>query len=203
MTLGQQPRPPVPQAGAGAHLVGPAGRDDQDRQPLGPAGKGREDLEAEVIGPMEVLEPEEFRTGSGVADRVDDVEDEQSPAPPDLDRHVHLGVGQPIEQRSTERRQIRQAADGASEIEDGGGRHILVPRGEHADRDLEARIRRAPLDRTEQARPADARVAGQQERLPAPIDDVGKAGPRRERGARPGRRGSGRRANRSWTCRKV
>ena len=61
--LRQQPGPPVAKGGAGWTLVGPIPTAEEQVPITRPAGELGDDLEAQVIGPLQVLEPEDGAAG--------------------------------------------------------------------------------------------------------------------------------------------
>ena len=78
--LRQEPRPPLPQESARRELVGAIGADDQQRSIAGRPSELGEDLEAQVVRPLQVVEGEHVGTVKRADDQVDGLEDE-CPAP--------------------------------------------------------------------------------------------------------------------------
>ena len=72
--LGQQPGTPLDESGVGRDLLDPERRDQEQGSVGEPPGQRTDHLEAQVVGPVQVLESEEGRLGGGIGERIDDVE---------------------------------------------------------------------------------------------------------------------------------
>ena len=69
--LGDQPGPPLTQARAARDVVGAVVAGQQESAVAGPAGELGDDLEAHVVGPLQVLEAEHRRPGQAGKGRFD------------------------------------------------------------------------------------------------------------------------------------
>ena len=130
-----------------------------------PARQRGEHLEAEVIGPVEVLEREERRLGRGVGEDVDDVEDEHASTLRSRGPPVVLRLRKALDEALAGGREARRPSHRPGEVAEDGLGHVLVLRRQAAARRPEARARRLPHDGTQQPGLADPRVTGQQQQV--------------------------------------
>ncbi len=161
--LCQEPRPPLPQEGARRELVGAIGADDQQRSIAGRPSELGEDLEAQVVRPLQVVEREHRRAVKRADDQIDGLEDE-GPAPRLRGGHGRVGK---IEELPSEVRPRLQARHRARHVEQRRRRHVAVLGSEEPGRRPEARAARLCLDGGHESRLADAGFASQQEELPS------------------------------------
>ena len=63
--LAEQPRPPLPMEGAERELIGTIGAEQQQRTILPDARQLADDLEAQLVGPLQILEGEQRRPVDG------------------------------------------------------------------------------------------------------------------------------------------
>ena len=96
-----------PRAGFDGDLVGPERRDDEQPRVREAPGERREDLEAEVVGPVQVLEGQERRLGRGIREGVHEVEHEHPPPLRAALRPVVVRLGEALQRGS--RRQYASA----------------------------------------------------------------------------------------------
>jgi hypothetical protein len=124
---------------------------------------------------MEVLERQERRRRAGVGDRIDDIEHEEAATAAELERDVDALVGEALDKRPTERGEVRDAPQRTGKVEQDGARHVLILWCQPADRGPEAGRDGAALDDAQQARLADAGVAGHEQRRTTPVDHAGES----------------------------
>ena len=161
--LGDQPGPPLAEERARRQLLGPVGADEQHRQLARPTRQLADDLEADLVGPLEVLEVEHHGPVDRGQDPVDDVEDVEAPGPE--------GVGLPgsahREQVGAEVPELGHAANGPGEVEDQCRGDLVVLRSDRAVGADESRDPGLAADRVEEPGLADPGLAGQEEELAA------------------------------------
>ena len=172
--LREEARSPAADGGVGRELVGPERRDDEQREIDETPGDGREDVQAQIVGPLEVLEREERRLCRGLGEDVREVEDEHPTcvAGRRPDRLVRLR--EPADQRLPDRSQLRRATHRPGEVEDDRVRDVPVGRGDGSGGRVEADDRRVTGDRSQHPRLPDPRVAAQQEEAAASVPDLGE-----------------------------
>ena len=157
--LRYEPRMPLAQEAAAPELVGPV-RADQEQRPLaGASGELADDLEAEIVGPLEVLEQQRDRLVGRREEPVDDVEHE-SPAAV-LPRLLHLVAE--VQELPAELGEIRLTEHVAGEVEEFGSRDVAVLGCDIAPAGREPAGRSLALDGIDEARLADARLAADQQ----------------------------------------
>ena len=161
--LCQQPRPPLPQESARRQLVGAIGANDQQRSIAGRPSELGEDLQGQVVRPLQVVEGEHGRAVKRADDQVDGLED-KSPAPRLRDEDGLVGE---IEELPSEVRPRLQARHRARHVEQRRRRHVAVLGSEEPGRRAEARLLRLRLDGGHELGLADAGFASQQEELPS------------------------------------
>ena len=159
--LGQEASAPVAQVDV-ERLVGAVAAAEHDRPVAGPAGQLGDDLEAQVVRPLQVLEQEQHLLRQRREDLVDDVHHELATS-----AHV-VGVDHVVAKREELAAQVgeaRHAQHAARHIEDRRRRDVVVLwRHEPTDRD-EAPILGLLADRVEEPRLADPGLAGDQQEL--------------------------------------
>ena len=164
----EEPRTPLPHRGAGEELVATVRPDDQEPSVRDATGERLEDLEGQVVGPLEVLQGDHRRgLGRRPGEELGDIEHEHATAPLRvgdlLVRIVLEALGEPRSQR----REVGLALEGAGEVDEDRARHLQVARvGPAADRP-ETGGRRTPLDRPQQPCLAHAGFAREQQESPA------------------------------------
>ena len=157
--LRHEPRMPLTQQAAASKLVGSV-RADQEQWPLaGASGELADDLEAEIVGPLEVLEQQRDRLVGRREEPVDDLEHE-SPAAV-LPRLLHLVTE--VQQFAAELGEIRLAEHVAGEVEEFRCGDVPVLGGDVAPAGREPTGRGLALDGIDEARLADARFAADQQ----------------------------------------
>jgi hypothetical protein len=127
-----------------------------------------DDLEAEIVGPLEVLETHERRSGHLGEDAVDDVHDELAAA--DL-----FGIDRRIAQReevAAEPFEARHPQHRSSHVEDRSRGNVAVLRSQIAPDSGEASLLGLLVDRIEEAGLADPRLARDEEELAAPREHI-------------------------------
>ena len=157
--LRHEPRMPLAQEAAAAELVG-AVRPDEEQRPLARApAELADDLEAEIVGPLEVLEQQRDRLVGRRQELVDDLEHE-SPATV-LPRFLHL-VPQ-VQQLAAEIGEIRLAEHVPGEVEEFCCRDVPVLGGDVAAAGSKPAGGSLALDGINEARLADAGFAADQQ----------------------------------------
>ena len=166
--LRHQPGTPLAKARPAWHVLRPVVAGQQEGPVARPTGELTDDLEAHVVGPLQVLEGQHRGTRQRGQDQLDRLHHEASP----------LGVfgGEDglveLEQRRAECRELRHPDHRAGEVEDGRGRDIVILRCDGSLDGGKAATRGLAADGAEQAGLADAGRAGQQEELATPREDV-------------------------------
>ncbi len=164
---GEQAGAPLARGDARVELVAPVGGDDEDRQLGDPASERLEDLERQVVGPVQVLEPEQERLagrelGWKLREQVGDVQDEQ----PTAAARIGFGCGplpEPSREAFAQRRQIGLPLERARQVDEDGSRDLEIAGigpGAHGPK---ARAARPPLDRAEQPRLAKPSLPGDEQ----------------------------------------
>ena len=159
--LADQPGPPFAEEGAGWQLLGSVGADDQHGTVADALRQLADDLEAHVVGPLDVLEIDEDGPAERREDPVDHVED-QDAARPECVGGLVDALGQQIVAEAAE---ARHRPERPREIHDQGGRDVDVLWGDRAVDDLEPLGPGLAADRAEEARLADAGLAGKEQEL--------------------------------------
>ena len=157
--LGHEARMPLAQEAPATELVGSVGA-DQEQRPL-PAASGElaDDLEAEIVGPLEVLEQQGDRLVGRREKPIDDVKHQSAATV--LSSLLHL-VTQ-VQQLAAELGEDRLAEHVASEVEEFGRRDVPILGGDVAPTDRKPAGRSLALDGIDEARLADARFAADQQ----------------------------------------
>ena len=157
--LRDEPRMPLAQEAAAAELVG-AVRPDQEQRPLpGASGELADDLEAEIVGPLEVLEQQRDRLVGRWQEPVDDLEHELPAAV--LPRLFHF-VAQ-VQQLAAELGEIRLAEHVPGEVEEFCCRDVPILGSDVATTGRKAAGGSLALDGIDEARLADACFAADQQ----------------------------------------
>ena len=167
----KQPRAPLDEAGIGRDLLDPERRDDEQRGVGEPPGQRADHLEAQVVGPVQVLEGEKGRLGGGVGERIDDVE-HVHPAPLGDGLRTALVRRQAIQEGEADRRQRRRPPHRPGQVHQDRLGDVPVLWREPAGRRSEAGARRVARHRPEQARLADPGVARQEQQVAATPGDL-------------------------------
>ena len=163
--LRDEARAPVAERRPWRGVVEAVVADDQQAAIARRPGELGDDLEADLVGPLEVLEHEDGRSVQQLVDRRHDVDDEHPPT-------TSPGRGHDLADRqelAPERAEFR--------LTEGVAGHVLERRGGHVDvlgRDVPAGHAEPPRhrvlpDRADQARLADPGLAGDQEHLAASV----------------------------------
>ena len=177
---GKQARPPVPHRDTRIELVAAIGRDDLQRELRQSPRQHREDLEREIIGPVQVFERDQDRSGLRQrGEQVDDVEDEDATSMVGVaddrsgscarqSRSIVPRVGpdaggqQPLQPISSvcESRGTRETP---GKIKEQAARDLRIPRERLPRGNQEARRHSASLDRPQQPCLPDPCLAGQEQ----------------------------------------
>ncbi len=157
--LAEQPGPPLAMDRPGRELAQPVATEDEERPVGGASRQLPDDLEAELVRPLQVVEGEQRRTVDGLEDPVRDLVDEHAA--------VAEGIGPAValegEQVGAQRPEVIRRAHAAGHVEDRRQRHLAVVRAERADADVEPEGLRLADDRPHEPRLADARLAREQD----------------------------------------
>jgi len=121
----------------------------------------REDIQAQIVGPLEVLERQERRLGRGLDKDIGQVQDEHPTGVAGRAPVRLVRLGEPADQRLADRSQLRRAPHRPGEVEDDRVRDVPVGRGDGASCHVEAHDRRMTGDRSQHPRLPDPRVAAQ------------------------------------------
>ena len=128
--LREEPRSPAAYRGLRRELVGPERRNDEERQIDESPGDRREDVQAQIVGPLEVLEREERRLSRGLGEDVSEVKD-QHPTGVTGRRPVgRVRMREPADQRLADRSQLRRATHLSGEVEDDRVGDVPIRRGD-------------------------------------------------------------------------
>jgi drug/metabolite transporter (DMT)-like permease len=171
VALPEKACPPGPEAGMWTQEVDSIGADEERGDIAQPPGHACEHLQAQVVGPVEVFEPDEARRLGEVGEQVGDVEHEQPAAPAGFHRCVDIRVGETVGQRTTRGGKRRDSPHGASQVDEQRRGHVLVLRREPPVRGAEPGERRLFLDGAEEPRLADSGVPGKQDDLAPTLGD--------------------------------
>ena len=164
-SLRQQARAPLADARARRLVLGAQGRHHQEREVREPARERREHLEAEVVGPVEILEREQRWLRRGVGQDVDQVEDEHAATLRSRGPPVVLRLREALDESFARGREARRPSHRPGEVPEDGLRHVLVLRRQAAARRPEAGAGRLPHDGAQQPGLADPRVAAQEQQV--------------------------------------
>jgi hypothetical protein len=124
--LGDEPCPPVPKARAGRHLLGPVVAGQQELPVARLARQLPDDLEAHVVGPLQVLERQHRRARQRDEDPLDEPHHQAST----LDVLGRSGRIAQIEQLPAEVGEWREPGHRPRQVEDRSRRHVAVLGGE-------------------------------------------------------------------------
>ena len=169
LSLAEQAGPPLARRSAGTDLVDPVRPDDEQRLLRASFAQLADDLEAELVRPLEVLEHQQRGSVDGGGDQVDDVED-QHPAGTEVVGTTVVTERQQVPAQGPERRVVTQAP---GQVAHGRERYLPVLRRQGALRDLEPGLPRELADRPEQAGLADARIAREQHEAAMTLGGLG------------------------------
>ena len=165
--LGQQARPPLAECRT-AHFGGRSiGRHQQQGQFAAAPRKLSEDLEAELVGPLEVLKGQKRRRGRLVGDQVHDVKDDQATA---LAGRAPVGrrhVAQTLEQARPKLTEARPAGCRAREVEEQRPGDLQILRSKGATREAEAEHLGLAANGAGEAGLPDPRLPCQEQHAPA------------------------------------
>jgi hypothetical protein len=158
----EQPGAPLPVDRAHRQLVEPVSTDEQQRSFAPEPCEVADHLEAELVGPLQVLEGQERRAVDGVHDRLGDLA-HKNPARREGVHALAPAHGQQPWTEVTERGVIHRPR----EVRHGCERDELVLRGEVALGVAEVRDKRLADRGVEKARLADPCLAGEQQEATA------------------------------------
>ena len=165
--LGDQADAPIAQARARRDVLDPVVGDDQERTDPPAPRQLADDLEAQVVRPLEVLEPEHRRTWQGLDEQVDHVHDHPPPSDqPGVVASTSASSDAPVASNPVSRVIV------AREVQDRRRGDIAILRGDRADRHRHPLPRRSAADRIEQC-------ASCRSRLLPPAAGTGRARRRR------------------------
>ena len=170
--LGDQPRAPLAKARPARHVLGPVVAGQQEAAIARPAGELGDDLEAHVVGPLEVLEDEHRRSGQRAEDQLDGLHRPAAAAgrarprgPPCRARGARSPSVANAGRRTIDRARSRMDAAGTS-----WSCGATAP-----STAANPRLSALRPDGAEEARLADPGLAGQQQELAVPGEDVVQA----------------------------
>jgi hypothetical protein len=162
--LGEQPCSPFAVERAERQLVGAVHAQHQQRSVLPDAGELADDLDAQFVGPLQVLERKEGRPVDRRHDQLRDVTNEQTSRPEVVGPAATLDGEQGVPK-------LAEAADivhGPREVEHGSQGDLAILRCEIALGDPEAGRLRLAQDGPQQAGLSDTGFAGQQQEVTLP-----------------------------------
>ncbi len=175
---GEQAGAPLPHRGSREEFVAPVRPDDQQAFVGDAAGQRLEDLERQVVAPVQVLQRQDGRTAGGQAGQdLGDVQDEEAAAALRIAGAGSLLLGASVLQASAEPGpdvgQRGLPLHGARDIDEDRGRDLDIARIRAAADRAEAGGLRAPLHRAQEPGLADPGFSGQQEEAPPAGRDLG------------------------------
>ncbi|HET9681741.1 MAG TPA: hypothetical protein VFP19_06855 [Candidatus Limnocylindrales bacterium] len=164
--LGEQPRAPVAQHGARTDVLRSVRRDQEHAALARATGQIRQDFQAELVGPLEIVEPQHQRRCRGLGETVDDLGCQQTTS-------RALGLEGLLRERQdilSERTQAIEPRGRATQVEKQRARDLLVLRRQLAGRIPEALALRDPPDGPGEPRLANPRFSGEKQELPARLE---------------------------------
>ena len=166
--LPDEARPPRPEARRRLDLLRPIVGGQEERPIARLPGELTDDLEAQIVRPLEILEDEHRGARERREDPVDDAHDK--PAPLDLlGGRRRIGQDQKL---AAERFEGGQPGHRAGHVEERRGRDVAILGSHGAVDSVQAARLRLALDRSQEPRLADPGLAGEQDELAAAFEDV-------------------------------
>ena len=169
MALAEHAGTPLAMERIGRELVGAVSRDQEQRSLVRVAGELADDLEAHLVGPMEVVEDEHRRPVDRLEDPIGGGPDEQPP------RAEGVAVVRPVhrEQVRTERAEGRVLAHAVRHLADRREGDLAVLGCDAPAVDADARRLGLAGRRPDEPRLAQPGRAGQEQRVTAALDGLG------------------------------
>ena len=124
--LGDQPGSPLAEARAGRRILRSVVGGQQEWTVSRPAGQLRDDLQTQVVGPLQVFERQHRRARQRLDDALDDIHDKPT--------SLHMFGGQrriaQIQQLAAQTREGNCLGHGTGHVQDRGGGHVPILGGD-------------------------------------------------------------------------